>query len=71
MSVPSGSFEQTFGWSPAPFEQALATALAAPVQPENILEIYPLMQHRGPQATAYEPGATPLSELPEGPPPAR
>jgi len=71
LSVPSGSFAETFGWSPAPYEQALATALAAPAQPENILEIYPLMQHRGPQATVYEPGTTPISELPEGPPAAR
>ncbi len=71
LSVPAGAFEAKFGWEPAPFERSLATALAQPHRPENILEIYPLMQHRGPQATAYVPETKPVSELPKGPPPAR
>lgn len=71
LSVASGAFEATFGWEPAPFDRSLALALAAEPRPENILELYPMMQHRGPQATAYEPGTKPISELPEGPPTAR
>ena len=71
LSVPAGSFAETFGWTPQPFETALADALTQPERPENILELYPMMQHRGPQATAYQPGTRPLGELPEGPPPAR
>ncbi len=71
LSVPSGSFAAVFGWSPASYTQSLADALAAEPKPENILELYPMMQHRGPQATAYEPGTMPVSQLPKGPPPAR
>jgi uncharacterized protein YbjT (DUF2867 family) len=71
LSVAAGAFEHRFGWEPASFERALATALATEPRPENILELYPLMQHRGPQATAYEPGTRPLRELPEGPAPSR
>jgi uncharacterized protein YbjT (DUF2867 family) len=71
LSVAAGAFEAAFGWEPAPFDRALALALAAEPRPENIIELYPLMQHRGPQATAYEAGTKPISELPEGPPAAR
>jgi uncharacterized protein YbjT (DUF2867 family) len=71
LSVPEGSFEELFGWRPAPYRQALTVSLAAPQRPENILELYPLMQHRGPQAAAYQPGTRPLDELPAGPPPPR
>ncbi len=71
LSVPAGSFTAAFGWAPQPYQVALEAALAAPPRPEDILEIYPLMQHRGPQATAYEPGVMPLDQLPEGPPTAR
>ncbi len=67
LGVAAGAFEDAFGWEPAPFERSLARALARPSQPENILEAYPLMQHRGPQATSYEPGTKPLAGLPTGP----
>ncbi len=67
LSVASGAFEAAFGWPPAPLEQSVAAALAMPQRPQNIHEIYPLMQHRGPAATAYEPGTKPISSLPKGP----
>jgi uncharacterized protein YbjT (DUF2867 family) len=71
LSVPEGGFEELFGWRPASYLRSLTAALAIQDKPENILELYPLMQHRGPKAAAYQPGTRPLDELPEGPPPAR
>lgn len=70
LSVPAGSFESTFGWTPAPYEGALRRALVRPSKPTAIGDIYPLMQHRGPKATAYVPGTRPVDDLPEGPPTA-
>ncbi len=70
LSVPEGAFESIFGWAPASFELALERALASPIRPTDIDEIYPLMKHRGPQATAYVPGTRPVADLPKGPPTA-
>ena len=68
LSVAESSFAESFGWTPAPYAKALVSAMAVEPKPEDILELYPLMRHRGPKATAYEPGTRPLAELPQGPP---